>query len=418
MSLSRRDALRLGLCAAGTLAVQGYWAPARTSEQVGTLSAQALKKDAEIAWRYFSAPGMASRGLVSAATWPEGDGYGRYDILTMWDMGSLILAHVSARAMGLIKEDEFDRRIKTVMEFLRRSEFRWGRLTLPNFRTGVQDNRSVQPGFDATDTGRLLSALHVLDRATNGAYRVRQQVARWDLAGTVADGRLHDIKSSSRFESRCFNYIHYVTRAFKLWGIEAATGFDMPLEPNDEVARLAFLKHVAAIGPIATEPNATEAIELGHSTRSRILADELYAAQKERYAETGRLTCVSESPTDKKPYFTYQGYNIDSYAGPRWPVDAYVADERWKTADFADANRMVSTKAAYLWLGERGDDYAVKLRDFVLEKAPSKERGFQSGIYESTQRAVRIMDVNTNAAVLAAAAYVHMGRKPLAEIRL
>ena len=417
MQLSRREALRLGLCAAGTLAMQGHWTPARANEQAGSLRDPSLMKDAEIAWRYFSTP-AASRNLVPAATWQEGDGFGIYDILTMWDTGSLIIATVSARAIGILTEEEFDQRIKTVMAFLRRSEFRWGRLTLPNFRNGVYGNRMAEPGFDATDIGRLLSALHILDQATNGAYKVKQQVARWDLAGTTTKGRLHDIKSSSRFESRCFNYIHYVTRAFKLWGIEAKTGFDMPLNPGDEVARLAFLQHVASIGPVATEPNATEEIELGHSVRSRIIADELYSAQKARFAETGHLTCVSEAPIDKKPWFTYQGYNIDAYAGPRWTVDSSVTEERWRTETFADTFRMVSTKAAYLWFAERGDDYAGKLRDLVVTKAPGKDRGFQSGIYETSGRAVKIMDVNTNAAVLAAIAYINAGRKPLAEIRL
>jgi hypothetical protein len=417
MKLSRREAMRLGLFAAGTLAVQGYWSPAGASEQAHKLSDQTLKNDVDIAWRYFTAPG-ASRGLLPSATWPEGDGYGRYDILTMWDIGSFVIAYISARSMGLINESEFDTRIKTVMSFLRRSEFRWGKLTLPNFRTGVPDNRTIQPGFDATDTGRLLSALYVLDKATNGAYPVKKQIERWNLDGMITNGRLHDIKSSSRFEAKCFNYVHYVARAFNLWGIGAKTGFDTPIDPNIETARLAFLKHVSSVGPIGTEPNVTEAIELGHSVKSRILADVLYEAQKERFTETGHLTCVSEAPTDKKPYFTYQGYNIDAYAGPRWPVDAYVSDAKWKTDGFADAYRMVSTKAAYLWFAERGDDYASKLRRHVLEKAPSKERGFHSGVYEGSGRPVKIFDVNTNAAVLAAMAYINAGRKPLAEIRL
>lgn len=419
MRLSRREALKSSLCVAGTLAVQGYWTPAHSGHQSNTAGEEALKRDAEIAWRYFAAslPGV-DRGLVPAAAWPQGDGYGRYDILTMWDTGSLILAYVSARSLGLIDEKEFDQRINAVMAFLRRSEFRWGKLTLPNFRTGNAGSRTIEPGFDATDIGRLLVALHVLDRATNGAYRVRQQVARWSLADTVTNGRLHDIKSSSRFESRCFNYVHYVARAFKTWGIEAQTGFDQPLDNNDDAARAAFLRHVASIGPIATEPSATEAIELGHSARSRILADTLYAAQKERFADTGRLTCVSEAPIDRKPWFTYQGYNLDAAAGPRWPVDSSVTDDRWRTDEFAATFRMISTKAAYLWLGERGDGYAQRLRDFVVAKAASRDRGFHSGIYEQSGHAVRMLDVNTNAAVLAAVAFIHAGRKPLAEIKL
>jgi hypothetical protein len=419
MSLSRREAIQIGLCFAGTLSAQGIWSPAHAVQQVASGNDLKLKRDAEIAWRFFSAsdPG-ADRGLTPAAVWPEGDGFGRYSILTMWDAGSLILAYVSARSIGLITEKEFDRRIKAAMAFLRRSEFRWGKLTLPNYRTASSGGRTVEPGYDATDTGRLLLALHILDKATNGVYRVKQQVARWNIAGTVVDGRLHDIKSGESLQSRSFNYVHYVARAYKLWGIEVTTGFDRPLAPGDGDARTAFLTHVAAIGPIASEPSATEAVELGHSPHSRVLADVLYAAQKERYAETGHLTCVSEAPIDQKPWFTYQGYNLDATAGPRWTVDSALTDPRWRTSEFAETFRMVSSKAAYLWLAERGDEYAVKLRDLIVEKAASARRGFHPGVYETSGLAPRLMDVNTNAAVLESIAFIEAGRKPLVETRL
>ena len=189
MSLSRREALQMSLCFAGTLSAQGFWSPAHSGPPNDSLKESVLKRDAEIAWRYFSAsyPG-ADRGLAPAATWPEGNGFGRYDILTMWDAGSLILANISARSISLIDEKEFDQRIKAVMVFLRRSEFRWGKLTLPNYRTANSGGRTVEPGYDATDTGRLLIALHILDQATNGAYKIKQQVARWNLADTVING--------------------------------------------------------------------------------------------------------------------------------------------------------------------------------------------------------------------------------------
>jgi hypothetical protein len=419
MSLTRREAIRMGLCFAGTLSAQGFLSPAHSARLADAGKSSALKRDAEIAWSYFTAPAPgADQGLVPAATWPEGDGIGRYNILTMWDTGSLILAYVSARSIGLISENEFDQRIKAVMAFLRRSEFRWGKLTLPNFRTATTGGRAIQPGYDATDTGRVLIALHVLDKATNGAYGVKQQVARWNIADTVVKGRLQDIKSGTRSESKCFNYVHYIALAYKLWGIEVSTGFDRPLVDGDAEARTAFLAHVASIGPIATEPSVTEAIELGHSPHSRILSDVLYAAQKERYAETGHLTCVSEAPIDSKPWFTYQGYNVNAEAGPRWPVDAMITDSRWKTSDFAETFRMISSKAAYLWLAERGDDYAEKLHKVILEKASSARHGFCPGIYETSGRAPRLMDVNTNAAVLESIAYIDAGRKPLVQIRL
>lgn len=419
MRMSRRDAIRAGLCFAGTLTAQGIFSSANAGNQVSVPLASSLKRDAEIAWQYFATrtPG-APVGLVPAAMWPEGSGLGRYGILTMWDTGSLILATLSARSIGLIDEKEFDLRMRTVMAFLKNSTFRFGQLTLPNYRTQIVGGTAVEGGYDTTDTGRLLLALHILDKVTNGAYQAKQQVARWNIAGTVSKGQPYDIKSSARQEARCFNYIHYIARAYALWDIEVDTGFNRELKPGDADARQAFIDHVAAIGPIASEPHTNEAVELGHSARSRILADALNAAQQERYAETGHLTSVSETPIDKQPWFTYQGYNLDSYAGPRWPVDSVVTERRWATNDFAETYRMISSKAAYLWLAERGDGYAEKLRTFIAAKAPSGHYGFYPGIYEKSGRPPRIMDVNTNATVLESIAYILADRKPLAEMRI
>ena len=167
MNLSRREAIQDGTVFCRYTFRAGFLEPRSLSPAAGSRQCLAARsRDAEIAWRYFSTNlAGVDRGLVPAATWPEGDGYGRYDILTMWDTGSLILAYVSARSIGLIDEKEFDQRIKAVMAFLRRSEFRWGKLTLPNFRTANTGGRTIEPGYDATDTGRVLVALHVLDQA-------------------------------------------------------------------------------------------------------------------------------------------------------------------------------------------------------------------------------------------------------------
>ncbi len=419
MRMSRRDAMRAGLCFAGTLTAQGLFTSANAANQADSSLAASLKRDAGIAWQYFAAktPG-APHGLVPAAMWPEGNGLGRYNILTMWDAGSVILAYLSARSIGIIDEKEFDQRMRTVMAFLKNATFRWGQLSLPNYRTQIVGGNAAEGGYDTTDTGRILTALHILDKVTNGVYGGKEQVARWNIAATVSKGQPYDIKSSARYEARCFNYIHYIARAYALWDIEIDTGFDRELKVDDEAARQAFIEYVASVGPIASEPHTNEAVELGHSARSQILADALNTAQQERYAETGRLTSVSEAPIDKQPWFTYQGYNLDSYAGPRWPVDAVVTERRWATNDFAETYRMTSSKAAYLWLAERGDDYAAKLRNFIVTKAPSGGFGFHPGVYEATGRPPRIMDVNTNAAVLESIAFILGDRKPLVEMRL
>ncbi|MEZ5851409.1 MAG: DUF3131 domain-containing protein [Hyphomicrobiaceae bacterium] len=378
-----------------------------------------LQKDAETAWQFFAAmtPGT-KKGVVPAAVWRQDGGYGSYDILTMWDAGSIILAYVSARSIGLIDAKEFDERISNVMAFLKAAEFRWGKGVLPNYRTSVTNYKAVEVGYDSTDTGRLFVALHILDKVTNGAYAADKLIAHWNLPDIVQNKALYDIKGSKRIKSECYNYVFYISRGHKLWNIDVATGYEQPLDPADDASRKAFLAHVAKIGSIASEPSVNEAIELGHSTHSKVLANVLYAAQKERFDKTGVLTCVSEAPIDKNPWFTYQGYDLTAEGWHRWPVHSSVTAKHWQTKSFADAYRMVSTKGAFMWHAENGDDYSRKLIEHVRAKARTEGRGFGPGVFEANGKRPNIMDVNTNGMVLEAIASIFSGRKPLVELKI
>lgn len=149
-----------------------------------------------------------------------------------------------------------------------------------------------------------------------------------------------------------------------------------------------------------------------------MLTATLRRAQQQRYAETGQLTCVSEAPIDKKPWFTYQGFDPNSSGSFAWPVHSVVTEKRWQTEEFANGFRMVNTKAAYMWYALGDDDYTRKLRDYAGTEARTQHHGFKPGIYERSGRTPRLMDINTNAMVLQAIAYIANGRQPLATIRL
>ena len=246
----------MALLLSGSFAVGNPLNSVLAGDQSAMVSDLDLKQDADIAWRYFNSEvrGM-TKGLVPAAVWPEGNSYGRYAILTMWDVGSLILAYVSARSIGLINADEFDERINGVLSFLKKTSFRWQKLNLPNYRTSAVGSGSVENGYDSTDIGRLLIALHVLETVTNGAYDIKRLISEWDISGTIRGGKLYDIKSSKLLASESHSYIYYIARAHKLWGFEVETGFDKPFNTDDADARKAFLSHVATIGEIASEPS-------------------------------------------------------------------------------------------------------------------------------------------------------------------
>jgi hypothetical protein len=163
---------------------------------------------------------------------------------------------------------------------------------------------------------------------------------------------------------------------------------------------------------IATEPHLSEAIEIGISQPAQLMADTLYTAQKRRHQDSGVLTGVSEGPLDREPWFAYQGYEIGP-GGGAWRVYAPDSSPEWQTTAFVENARMVSTKAAFLWLAFRSDDYSRLLHDHVRNRTKSPTLGFSAGIYEKSGQVSNEFDINTNAVILEAIAYIDNGRNPI-----
>ena len=118
----------------------------------------ALMDDAASAWQFFKQPGDLAPGILPSTAWREGEGFGQHGVLTMWDVGSLILGYVSARRLELIDQADFDARIDGVIQFIEKARFSHDGENLLNFRNSAKDASSVEDGFDSTDTGRLLIA--------------------------------------------------------------------------------------------------------------------------------------------------------------------------------------------------------------------------------------------------------------------
>ncbi len=417
MNVSRRTALGLPLLASGFYFAATTASAATTDRKHRSPMPEDLQQDAEAAWRYFTATTAGRKaGLHPAAVWPQGQSFGRYSTITMWDVGSLVLALVSARSLELISSETFDVRVQAVMKFLKRSRFSWKGARLPNYRSHVETQLSIEAGYDATDMGRLLLALHVLDQTTAKSYDVKAIIEKWDIDKTIKDGALHDIKFSKILPNASNNYRYYVSRAHRLWGFDVDRGYDGELSTDG--ARNEFIEGIQSVGAVATEPSANEIIELGHSPHADLLSDIIYNAQRDRYIETGQLTAVSEAPIDSRPWFTYQGYDRNGYGTFVWPVHSAVTEKQWQTEEFAKRFRMVNTKAAFLWFAVRTDAYARKLRAFASSEAQTGSLGFVPGIYESSGTKPKLMDINTNALVLESLAYVANDRRPLVDIRL
>lgn len=383
-----------------------------TPEELTDADKAELRRDAELAWRYFDWGMREFNGLAPGTSWMEDGKQQGYPFATMWDIASMVMATVSAKRLGLIDDASLEERSRRMVEFLGEESFRYAGVKLPPAERRLSTQAGERKGFDSADTGRLLIALKVLDNETSGSLGIDKLVAGWGLNKILINGEMNLVSAKGRTSSVHNNsYANYVSNGYRLWGFETKPVFgdqNPTLRMDDAVVAL---DEIANRGRIATEPHLTEEIELGGSPHGRLSADILFDAQVKRYRETGKLTAVSEGPAAQPPYFTYQSYQITPTGGD-FIVDAPLKKQAGQAARGAEELRMVNSKASFLWYACRQSNYSNKLISLIREKGKLAGIGFASGVGEISQSAVEIADVNTNGIILEAIAYVMGERTP------
>jgi len=326
-------------------------------------------------------------------------------------VGSTLIGMIGAHSIGIIDTNEFAERVEKALAHISDSTIRG--LRLPRLQTSTNGRGTSEEGYDASDTGRLLICLKVLERYAGAEFGEQQIVERWDLGETLIDDRLHSFRHGEFEDVHGSNYAHYVARGFRAWGFTVAPIY--PISPVDEAAdaEMRLVYEVADRGPVGTEPHVLEQIELGYSDAARTIADMLYTAQLRAYDANGEIVCVSEGPLNRDPWFTYQGYQIDAEEDP-WTVETIDNLAKYKTASFRQSTRMVSSKGAFLWSAVRPQAYSRILLSYVRERARIASLGYASGVFAATgQPTANYSDVNTNGIILSAIAYILGGRTPL-----
>ena len=361
-----------------------------------------LMADAEVAWSYFERWTNPNTGLCPATANFEAGQRELHEAVTMWDVGSHIFALIAAVDLELISPKKFQSSIRRILPNIagRRSQGRLlpqGWIATDKFKWGIKD-------FDGCDAGRLLAALYNLDMHPLAAGVSAATVAAWDLNDIVQDGIIYSVEDgalTSTYRSHC---AHYAAWAFRTWGIEVRSPYEVLSGRSDSDGRMALLEVGGRIGPMGAEPLLMEAIEFGMSAESAYLADVLFAAQLEEYAETGKLVCVSEGPINNPPWFLYQGLQFDA-SGREWATDTVAGLEAHRTKAFRDMNLSISSKGAYLWSAYRDHPFCDRLRSVVRNKARTPY-GFASSINQATGVASSAYsDINTNAVILQAIAH-------------
>lgn len=377
-----------------------------------TEDAEVYRRAAEAAWAFVEENTVEETGLVTATD--------TYEVLTIWDVGSLLGALYSAHGLGLIPEEEFHRRTARVLETLQSVPLYDEAVYNKSYyattaRMGGNDGRpsSTGDGWSATDLGRFLVWLKIVaeehPRHADAARRVAERI---DWSRVVMDGymRGEDVGSSGRarqFQEGRIGYEQYAAIGFDLWGHPPAQALNLLQNATPvEVAGQQLLADVRGDDRLNSEPFILYGLELGWTPEMRGLAWRVLAAQEARWEETGQVTMVSEDAVHRPPYYFYY-YNLYGQGEP-FLVDAHGPLQ-------GEPPRWVSTKAAYGWHALVPTPYTwLAVRTVEPARGPG---GWASGVFEGSGESTRTLNVNTAAVVLESALYAQRGRPFLSPSR-
>jgi len=373
--------------------------------EMGPLQApevEELIKDARKAWSFFDTFANEQTGLTPATVLTDETYSSTHNTLTMWDVGSSILGLVSAERLGLVKRSEARERAERILESIERA-IAGNVAKLPPNELDYNYPWVIDPGYNACDTGRLLSALARLGQSVIGPTDLNARVAALDLDQMVSGERVHTMAKGRRFPADRSHCTEYTARAFATWGIRAEYPYSAALASEDDAdARMRLLFAASRLGQLGAEPLLLEAVEFGLSDATGYLADVLFGTQISAHEETGSMYCVSEGPLPMEPWFTYQGLDISNRAQP-WKVTTIANRKEHRTESFRRTNLITSSKAAYLWAAQRWHPYSAKLVAYVRGRARREEPGFAAGIFMETGLPTqKYSDANTNGIILQA----------------
>jgi hypothetical protein len=369
--------------------------------KLGEAEKRLLKEDAKVAWQYFARFTDQETGLCPATVNASKGGLRLHKVVTMWDVGSQINALIAAVELELISDKKFQKNIAKILTNIRgrRSHDR----LLPQGWIRTDKHKWGNADFDGCDAGRLLASLRNLHehRLSTGAEAAL--VKSWDLDKIIVEGIIHSVIKGVLKPAYLSQCGHYSAIAFRYWGYNVSSPYEMDEGLAETDRKLALLAAVSSIGPVGAEPLLMEAMDFGLAKDTQYLADVLFTAQLDEFEKSGKMICVSEGPIDKEPWFTYQGLQIDDVK-KKWRIKGVINDDAFATDEAQIAYSVISSKAAYLWNTSHPHYFSTALMEFVRQKAKFKY-GFASSIYSTTHEPTsNYTDINTNGVILQAIA--------------
>ncbi len=364
---------------------------------------------AATAWRYFELHSDPQTGLAYSVS--------DYPSTTLWEIGSQLMAIVSAQGLGLLERDEAEQRLSLILDSLERLTLFDG--ILPNKAYNAQtlamtdyQNREDRSGlgWSALDVMRALIGLHAV--AQNFPDLAGQVVAvqrSWVLEevlseGSFQGGHRRDDGRVDRLAEGRLGYEQYAARGALLMGMDASQAFrvqgkqrsvevlGMPVPADRRTRRTHGVPSV-----ITSEPFVLEALEFGWRSEMLELASQVYGVQERRYRQTGTLTALSEDHLSRPPLFAYNGVLVDD--------DAFTTVS--PSNEVVNQARSLSAKASIAWFALMRTAYSAQLFDAV--GSLQTDKGFQAGIYEDDGSVNEALALNTNAVILEALHYIAKG---------
>lgn len=386
---------------------------AASCQDAAAVDDRVYRDAAERAWGWIDRNYHPSTGLVGATE--------HYALVTVWDVGSALMALYAAHELGLLPRDDYDRRMGAALRTLQSMPLYDGVAfnRLYSARTGQmhgRDERVTQRGYgwSATDLGRLLSVLKVIaSNHTRFEADVDRVVRRMDYGRIIRDGYLwgEDVRPDGRvvkYPEGRVGYEQYAAQGFAVWGHRAERALDVRQNTRPvTVEGVPLLADRRGDDRLTSEPFVLGAMELDlWGDELNQLARGVLAAQEARWRRTGQVTVVSEDAVPVAPYHFY--YYTVYHGGTPFAIDAQAPMRGVRVQPW------ISSKAAFAWHALHPGDYtATALRAVV--NAHRGQRDWAAGVFEGTGRLTGGANVNTAAVILEAALYRERGRRLYSE---
>ncbi|MDT3740469.1 MAG: DUF3131 domain-containing protein [Candidatus Kapabacteria bacterium] len=381
-------------------------------------------KIAKIAWKYFQNNYIEETGLVNSVD--------NYPTITLWDNGSYLGALVAAFELGIIDNNEFEKRMSL---FLKTT----GNLTLfnselPNkvYNTKTLNkvdyvNKNKDLGYSALDIARYILWLKIVkERYPQYSNTIDNIMLSYDFSkiidsdGNLYGGNLNEKNEIKYYQEGRLGYEEYCGKIFALWGFNTAKAsklepyttkiiydIEIPVDSRDSreygahnaVLAESFILDGIELNWDLPDDKSTDDMKSSDSILTKELADRIFKVQYERFKNTGILTARSEHQLDESPYFVYDCIYANGY--------------RWNTIDtkgnFVPEYAAVSTKAAFgLWV-LWNSSYSDTLFNNSVNNYDA-EKGFYEGIYENNKKPIKAFSANNNGIILECLLYKVQGK--------